>query len=476
MMSFAEPIRKFVPAGMLRIAGWPRRAAAKANLPMAFELPPIPTDIEDILSEPPPRHLQKIHYVVTALFASLLLAASLVKVDIIIAARGRIVTDTPTAVVQPLQLSIIREIRVKVGDTVHKGDVLATLDPTFAQADQTKLSRQESTIQVQMRRLMAELNGTPFTAQSNSPEEQLQLTLYQQRQSQYASKLHSFDEDLERYQSAITTAQQNRVSLTKQVELAKEVEGMREKLLHDQWGSKLNYLDAQSTRLRAERDYEDATNHLTELEHTLRSSEAQRQIFIDEWRRQMLEELSRIRSDETSVAGNLIKADKMNDLVVLTAPEDGIVLDIAKRSIGSVLHEAEPLITLVPTDASLIAEVMIKSADVGYAKIGDDVAIKVDAFPYQRHGLLQGQLRSVAEDSVGSAGGGSLNAASNDQANGVFHRSEIVLDPSTLKLPQGAHLIPGMALTAEIKVGARSVISYFLYPIMRGFTESIREP
>ena len=37
-------------------------------------------------------------------------------------------------------------------------------------------------------------------------------------------------------------------------------------------------------------------------------------------------------------------------------------------------------------------------------------------------------------------------------------------------------MIPGMAVTAEMKTGDRSVISYFLYPLLRGLDEGMREP
>src|SRR5262249_57687395 len=97
------------------------------------------------------------------------------------------------------------------------------------------------------------------------------------------------------------------------------------------------------------------------------------------------EEVGRGGTEGRGVAESLAKAVRMNALVVLTAPADGIVLEVAKRSVGSVLQEAEPLVTLVPTSAALIAEVMINSADVGYTKLGDEVAIKVDSFPYPRH-------------------------------------------------------------------------------------------
>lgn len=476
MMKLALPVRRFLPFSALRAAVWPWQIAFRAKAPaQPVTFSPLPDDIEDILSESPPPLLRNIHYIVVALFLSLILIASVVRVDIIVAARGRLSADAPSIVVQPLELSIIRDIRVKVGDTVSKGDVLATLDPTFTQADQSRLSGQRDALRAQIRRLEAELAGTQFVAQNDGPDEQLQQTLYQQRQSQYKSRLSAFGEDLQRYAEAIRVTEQNRASLLQQVGLAKEVEAMRGKLLQDQWGSKLNFLEAQSARLHAERDYDDINNHLTELQHTLRSTEAEQQIFVDEWHRQLLEELAKARTDAAAVGGSLTKADRMNDLVVLTAPEDGIVTEVAKRSVGSVLHEAEPLVTLVPTDAPLIAEVMIGSGDVGYTKTGDDVAIKVDAFPYQRHGLLQGHLRSVAEESVSPGTGGSVSPSS--EGSGVFHRSQVTLTSDTLRMmPDGARLIPGMTVTAEVKVGSRSVISYFLYPIRRGFGESIREP
>jgi hemolysin D len=150
------------------------------------------------------------------------------------------------------------------------------------------------------------------------------------------------------------------------------------------------------------------------------------------------------------------------------------VLEVAKRSVGSVIQAAEPVVTMVPTSAGLISEIMINSADVGYTKLGDEVAIKMDAFPYQRHGVLTGRLRSIGQDSISPNGAGAAAPAAGQP---IFHRSHVELTNTKLQaLPEGAHLIPGMTLTAEIKVGARSVISYFLYPISRGFSESIREP
>jgi HlyD family secretion protein len=135
------------------------------------------------------------------------------------------------------------------------------------------------------------------------------------------------------------------------------------------------------------------------------------------------------------------------------------------------------LITIVPSNSPLIAEIMINSSDVGHTKPGDAVVIKIDAYPYQRYGLLHGKLMSVSEESFGMGGengGQTVLPQPSRNGSGAFHRGRIELPTTTLA--QGAQPIPGMTLTAEVKVGTRSIMGYFLTPVTRGFTESLREP
>ena len=188
-----------------------------------------------------------------------------------------------------------------------------------------------------------------------------------------------------------------------------------------------------------------------------------------------MQEIARTRADLTKLEDALTKASRLHQLIFLTSPEDAVVLDIAPRSAGSVLREAEPLITLLPTGAGLIAEALVESQDVGYVRAGDPVAIKVDAFPYQRHGTLRGTVHAIGQASVANDRRAERDPAVNQP--GRYHRMQVLLDRTALTaLPDGARVIPGMTLTAEVKVGVRSTISYFLHPITRGFSEAIREP
>jgi HlyD family secretion protein len=462
-------------AGISQNMGPPRPAVLTEAI--SFQDP-----IDEICEEPPPRFMRSMLYVVFGLFVLTIVVASLVQVEVVVVGSGRLATETPPIMLQPLDRAIIREMKVKPGDVVTKGQVLATLDPTFARADLSSLSTKQVSLLAQIRRLEAELNNQPYELTANaSADEQLQANLFNQRQAQFASQLRVFDEELQRRRANINSLEDERASQSKQLVIAKEVETMRATMLEKQSGSKLNFLEAQATRMRVEQNVESAANRLAEARHDLQSKEAERQSFVDTWRQQILENLVNSRTEAAIVTDNMAKATLVNDLVVVTAPEDGSILEVAKKSVGSVMSGAEPLVTMIPSNANVVAEIMINSSDIGYVKAGDDVVLKVDAFPWQRHGLLKGQLLSVSEESfpLGGPAPSVGNAASTQAATrgGAAHRGLVkVLDTKLEDLPEGARLIPGMTLAAEIKVGSRSVMSFFLSPITRGLKESLREP
>ncbi|MBX9700496.1 MAG: HlyD family efflux transporter periplasmic adaptor subunit, partial [Acetobacteraceae bacterium] len=289
------------------------------------------------------------------------------------------------------------------------------------------------------------------------------------RQAVLAARLRALDQEMGGQAAALRVLEEADAALGEQVAVARDVEAMRARLLEGQLGSRLNLLAARAQRLAAEQQREQGRGRAQELRHALEARRAERQGFLDDWRRQLLEETVRVRGELTRVEEALGKAVRLAELTVLTAPEDGTVLEVARRSAGSVLREAEPLVSLVPAGAPLIAEVALRSADIGHARAGLPVVVKVDAFPFQRHGALRGTLRAVAQDSLPGEGGAA--------AGGAVHRAQVALDPPALAgLPAGARPIPGMTVTAEVMVGERSLLSYLLLPLLRGVQESLREP
>ena len=155
---------------------------------------------------------------------------------------------------------------------------------------------------------------------------------------------------------------------------------------------------------------------------------------------------------------------------MLTAPADAVVLEVAKLSPGSIAREAEAIFTLVPLGTELEAEVQIESQDVGYIKPNAPVHVKVDAFPFQKHGMMEGILRNVSQDSF-------RRESSASNVGDAYYAGRVKLKSARLdNMPIDATLLPGMTLSAEILVGKRSVMSYMLWPLTKATSESIREP
>lgn len=433
--------------------------------------------VEQVLVRPPPRLAGVTLYAITAFLIACLIAAALAEVDVVVTGAGKLATSEPPVVIQPLERAIIKRLDVRAGDMVRRGQLLATLDATSSQAELDQLTAQGHALETQIARLEAELSGGAYDPPEVDSDTLLQRTLFLQRAEFTRARQDAFDQSIQRLEASLAAAESDAANLRGQVATAREVLGMRQDLLKSQSGSRLQYLEAQNMVLRFEREEQTTGGRILELRHEIAEKRSERQAFLDDWKRQIVEDLVRVRQEAAKVGELLTKVRHLRGLVDVRAPEDGVVLEIAQRTTGSVLREAEPLIVLVPLNSPLEAEIEVPSADVGYLKSGDPVRLKVDAFPFQRHGLLEGELVSVSRGSFtpGAPSGASEQPAA--PSRGAVHRGQVRLTSTVLRnQPAGSALIPGMTVTAEVKVGSRTVLSYLLWPILRGFDEGLREP
>jgi HlyD family secretion protein len=416
----------------------------------------------------------------TATLACAVVWACLARVDEVVVARGQLVTSASPFTIQAVDRAAITSVRVKVGQTVHKGEVLATLDPEFAAADVATYENRVEALQEQSARLKAELANTPYLAGSSpSPAQRLQAGLYRSRQLEYQAKVRGYDEDLSRLKASLVTQTTDFQMQRARVKPMSEIEEIRRKLVEKNYDSRLRLLEFQSQKLSAERDMTLAENKIAEIGHQIENGTAERAAYIQSWRSKTAEELTEVRRQLDIAEGDLRKAKHRSRMDALRAPEDAIVLDTGQRTIGSVLREGEPLFTLVPLSAPLLAEVRVKPEDIGRIVVGDKARIKLDAFPFQAHGTAAGKIAVISADAFTAdrGGDGARVAQASDDASQIFHKARIELtDTHLLNAPKDYRLVPGMSVTAEILVGRRTVMSYLLYPIFKGFSEAAREP
>ncbi|MBB4116109.1 HlyD family secretion protein [Rhizobium sp. BK226] len=445
--------------------------------------PPLPPAIAEFQSDAveleeraPPRVARMTLYCVTALLAAAITWASVSSIDEVVIAPGKLVTTQPTIVVQPLETSIIRTIDVKVGEVVHAGQTLATLDATFSQADVGQLRAKFSALDAQVKRLEAELTGEDYSKiAANTQDEQLQLQLFAQRRAFYTAQLQNFEQQIAGQSSALAANRNQEAVLNDRRDNLSQIEATRKKLYDKESGSLLTMLGSRDARLDVEADITAVRGKAEEAVHAYAKLSADRQAFIEDFRRAAMEQLVDLRGQRDMTGEELKKMELRRNMVALTAPADAVVLDLAQRSVGSVVREAEPVVTLVPINVPLEAEVSINTRDIGRVVVGKEARVKLDAYPFQKYGTATGEVRTISEDTFLT--GQPEQTATPSQPSAPFFKARILLADTRLNATDvPVRLLPGMTVTTEIKVGNRTVISYFLYPLLRGLDNAIREP
>jgi membrane fusion protein, hemolysin D len=433
-----------------------------------------------IIAAPVPGAARGTIWMIGSMFAACVVAMWLIPIDRVVTAQGKVVSRTPMMVVQPLETSIVRSIDVTEGQSVHRGDVLAQLDPTFTSADVGALQAQVSSLQAEVARMRAEVEERSFQYSGVDPPMLLQAAIYTQRASERRSKLEFYHQKIDALASTAARSATDATAFRERVIVAQTVETMRKKLEALQVGSQLNALIATDSRLEIERSLSTAIKAGESAKAELAAMIAERDAYVQNWRVQVAEALSDGSRKLSDARESLNKALLRRQLIELHADRDATVLTVAKVSEGSVLQAGEQLITLVPADAPLEIEANIAGSDNGFVHVGAPVAVKFDTLPSTQYGLAYGTVRIIsadsftAQDTTKARSGSVPVSAANTEP---FYRSRITLDRLMLHdLPAGFHIMPGMPVAADIKVGKRTVMAYLLGRILPVMTEGMREP
>ena len=255
-------------------------------------------------------------HVMAGLFVLAIVIMSFVKLERVVVSTGRLVPTRGTFFLQPLDRAMVKQIKVHTGDVVKAGQVLAELDPTFAQADMKQEEQHLASVSAQVTRLEAELAGTPYEGDETSAG-QLQLSIWHQRQTELQQTLADFDARIRSDESTITKAQQDLQSYTQRLGFASQYAQMEETLEKDGNSSKVKVLSANDAKAEAARQVTETRNILAGAEHDLDSLKAQRGVAVGKWRDDIGTQLATARDDLHQTQQTLTKANRIGDLINL---------------------------------------------------------------------------------------------------------------------------------------------------------------
>jgi HlyD family secretion protein len=211
------------------------------------------SETQAVLARTLPNRSFSFMYVLSGMLLLSILLMAVVPLDRVVESSGKIVPLEGSLFVQPLDRSIVKEIKVREGDVVRKGQILATLDPTFAKANLEQYEMRGVANRAMVERLQAEVDGRAYSPSRSDADSDLQMSIYNQRQAELHQSLTDFDARIMALKTSEGRASTNAGNYSQQLAIATRIKDMRSELEAKGFGSKLNTMIATSDRTAVER-------------------------------------------------------------------------------------------------------------------------------------------------------------------------------------------------------------------------------
>lgn len=392
------------------------------------------------------------------------------KVDVVASAQGQIMPADDVKLVQAAEPGVVRRIYVHDGDVVKKGQPLVDLDPTVSGAEQIQAEKALLAARLDVARNLAiadalsgkGLNFEPPPGTSTevaATQRRLIAAQVAQSQAGIASMSAARQSSLADAQAAsdqMRTVDRTLPVLDRELEAMHGLEakgyapGLRlmemERQRHSEAGQR-NIAAAQRVRALS-----DAIKYGEQSEQTREQA-----------RQTALADLAKAQSEAMLREEELTKARQRSRLQRLIAPVDGTIQQLSVHTLGGVVEAVKPLMVIVPYGA-LTVQAKVLNKDAGFVQRGQQVSVKLEAFPFTRYGTIPGTIQSISTDAV------------NDEKLGLIYLARISLFRSTIdRGDRAVPLSPGMTGTADIRTGQRTILSYLMSPIDKARREAARE-
>ncbi|WP_027547723.1 HlyD family type I secretion periplasmic adaptor subunit [Bradyrhizobium sp. WSM2254] len=466
------------------IVPFPRAEVRRREHEIAF----LPAALE--ITESPPSPIGRaIGASIIAVFCVALLWASLGSVDIVATATGKIVPGGRTKLIQPFETGVVRAIHVRDGQSVKAGDVLIELDPTMTDADQERQRSDLVAAELDVSRLRAALTSDPLAAfRSPQGASAAEIEMHRQflisQRAEQSAKLAEIERQQGQKEAERATTSASVAKLQATIPVLQERVDIRKTLVDKALASRVVYLSEYQELVGLQQDLVLQQSRLGEADAAIALLKETKERTAAEYRRATYDALAKAEQKAASAAQEVVKADRRTKLQQLTAPVDGVVQQLAVHTVGGVVTPAQSLAIVVPSESQLEIEAMLSNRDIGFVHPGQKAEIKIDTFNFTRYGLLHGDVLSVSTDAItrdrqggpNDRASGTAQGSSEPKGQELEYATRISLDRTHMQVEDKlVKLGPGMAVTVEVKTGARTIISYLLSPLARYKQESLRE-
>lgn len=425
---------------------------------------------------------RKVVWLIGLFIIAIVVWAAFSQLDEVVVGEGKVVPSQAVQVIQSLEGGLIDAVLVKQGEQVEQGQVLVRLNDTYFRAANNEASQQYHALLAKQLRLKAELNSVtiddeqdvtlnlqnivaskmnqPLAAIPSSEEIQAQAT-YRSRLQQLKTQLQRSSQQVEQQMQALNEMQSATQTLLANLDLSQ-----REYKLIGDMVKAGSMAEIEELKLKKE---------VVSLQGEVRNSRLSEKRMLAAYSQAVEERVAVAREFRSRAAGELDETS--NQLAQLSeskrsvadqlqrtqirSPVNGKVKDILVRTVGGVVKPGEPIMEIVPLDDQLVIEARVAPKDIAFVLTEMNATVKFSAYDFIVYGGLSGKVTHVSADALEMEDGS------------PYYRVHVLTETNLL---HQRPIIPGMQATVDILTGKKTVLSYWLKPLLRARATSLREP
>ena len=437
-----------------------------------------------------PKSARIILWVIILFFITAFIWAYFAKLDKVTTGVGKVIPSSQLQIVQNLEGGIVKQILIKEGQHVKKGQTLLLIDDTKFKSDFQEKTQSLASMQADSLRLNSLLTSVIV---NNKPKnthwrknviidrkppifddtfKKAHPKLVRRQLNQFTDKLNNFQNQLSvaseqasQKEKELAETQSRVNNLRNSYGIALKEYNITKPLADEGVVPRIELLKLQRSLNDTKRDLNSAKMQIPVTQAAIQEASFK---YIDialQFRSDIQVKLNETSDKLTSLSETQIGLEDRVKRTTVVSPVTGTIQKIHVNTIGGVIQPGMPLVEIVPTEDTLLIEAKIAPKDIGFLRPNLPAIIKFSAYDFSSYGGLRGTLETISADTI------------QDKKGNSFYQVKIRTDASSLNGPNGQLLpiIPGMTATADIITGKRSVLDYLLKPILKARHTALRE-
>jgi membrane fusion protein, adhesin transport system len=402
---------------------------------------------------------------------------SLTQVREVTVAQGQIIPRGQVETVQHLEGGIVAEIFVREGMAVTALQPLIRLRPEGAISERDQFEARRANLKLQLLRIEAqsrdEIPDFGTLAKDFPDLAAQQEKLYVSSVIQRRQERTTLEAKLAQKRSEIATLNSGLESARAQVEVQQELVSLQDGLLKAGLGARKSWLEAKYVLQRAEGEIPNFEGKLASARDAVVEAESSLAEANAKAMQKLSEERVKAAADLAETEQQLVKLADRFERLLIRAPSDGIVQELAPKSIGEVVKAGDAVARVVPTARELVAEVRIDPKDAGHIHADADAEIRLLTFDSAIFGSVRGKVEFVSATTFNPTPG---QVTPGQNAAEPYYKATIRLLQDHVKSGAISYpILPGMVLQAHIRTGSKSILRYMFKPVFNSLDVAFTE-